>query len=157
MSAQRGYAWVMIASLRLAVITSALAVVALQLGCGDDAGGSGGSSIGGRAGSGGTPPPGGQGGVDWTNAGYPGEIPDVDQNVVDVSCGGSDDQPAIQAAIDDLLEAETPAQSMAVLALYLQGFLQVAAKADTFGPRWQRFLERLEKSRFFGRLSDQDL
>jgi hypothetical protein len=54
--------------------------------------------------------------------------------------------PALQAAIDDLLEAETPSQSIAMQALYLQSLLETIEEDNATSPRWQRFLKRLRQS-----------
>ena len=65
--------------------------------------------------------------------------------------------PAIQVAIDSLLEAETPSQSVAVQAFLLQGFLPALTESDEISPHWQRFLGRLQKTRLFKQLDGEDL
>jgi len=79
--------------------------------------------------------------------------------VLGQSCLESDDEgmrslvPAVQVAIDDLLEAEAPSRSKAIQILYLQGLLRALSDTDTLGPHWRRFLKRLGKRRLFWRLS----
>lgn len=65
--------------------------------------------------------------------------------------------PALQVAIDDLLDAEVPSQSVVLQALYAQDLFEAMSEAEEMKPHWQRFLKLLQKSRLFKQLGEGGL
>jgi hypothetical protein len=78
------------------------------------------------------------------------------------ACVESDDPrrrawiPAVQAGIDDLVEAELPSRSRVLQVLYVQDLVQTLGDSDAPNPHWQRLIKRLESSPLYRRLSEED-
>jgi hypothetical protein len=81
--------------------------------------------------------------------------------VIGRACVESDDErkrswvPAVQAGIDDLVEAESPSQSRVLLMLYLQGLIRALNEAEAPSPHWRRLYRSLMKSRLYRQMSEE--
>jgi hypothetical protein len=64
--------------------------------------------------------------------------------------------PALQAGIDDLAAAELPSGSRVLQVLFVEDLIEALGDSEAPNPHWQRLIKRLESSRLYRRLSEEE-